>query len=215
MRIRKKHLPRARSNFSYENRLLKKGYFPVVGVDEAGRGPLAGPVVAAAVFLRQKDFKNRIEDSKRLTPQSREKAFFEIKQKSQFGIGIVNHRDIDQINILRATAKAMHKAVSRLAHKLTKAQLKSAFVIADGNMLLNLPISSRSIIKGDIKSKSIAAASIIAKVTRDRIMERFDKIYPGYRFSKHKGYPTAEHRLLVKNIGPSPIHRRSFLKCVQ
>lgn len=187
----------------------------MVGVDEAGRGPLAGPVVAAAVFLRQKDFKNRIEDSKRLTPQSREKAFFEIKQKSQFGIGMVNHRDIDRINILRATAKAMHKAVSRLADKLTKAQLKSAFVIADGNMLLNLPITSRSIIKGDVKSKSIAAASIIAKVTRDRIMERFDKIYPGYGFSKHKGYPTAEHRSLVRNIGPSPIHRKSFLKCVQ
>lgn len=187
----------------------------MIGVDEAGRGPLAGPVVAAAVFLRQKDFKNRIEDSKRLTPQSREKAFFEIKQKSQFGIGIVNHRDIDRVNILKATAKAMHKAVSRLSDKLTKGQLSGAFVIVDGNMRLSLPIASRSIVKGDVKSKSIAAASILAKVTRDRIMEKFDRVYPGYGFRKHKGYPTEEHRLLVAKIGPSPIHRKSFLRCAQ
>ncbi len=187
----------------------------MIGVDEAGRGPLAGPVVACAVFLREKDFENRIEDSKSLTPPSREKAFFEIKQKSQFGIGIVNHRDIDQINILKATVKAMHKAVSRLADKLTSSQLERAFVIADGNMRLGLSIASRSIVKGDVKSKSIAAASILAKVTRDRIMVNFDKIYPGYGFAKHKGYPTAEHRLLIRNIGPSPIHRKSFLKCVQ
>ncbi len=187
----------------------------MIGVDEAGRGPLAGPVVAAAVILGEDNFLSRIEDSKTLTPQSREKAFFEIKQKSQFGIGIVNHREIDRVNILQATVKAMHKAVSRLAGKLNATQLKRAFVIADGNMRLGLPIVSRSVVKGDVKSKSIAAASILAKVTRDRIMEKFDKIYPAYGFCKHKGYPTREHRVLIKSIGPCPIHRKSFLGCAQ
>jgi len=204
-----------KSNFSYETRLHKKGFALIIGVDEAGRGPLAGPVVACAVFLQQKDFDNQIEDSKRLTVVSREKAFFEIKQKSQFGIGIVNHRDIDRENILNATLKAMQKAVSRLLVKLSDSQRASAFVIVDGNMRLKFPLPSRSIVKGDLKSKSIAAASILAKVTRDRIMEKFDKIYPGYGFSKHKGYPTLEHRQLIRKKGPSLIHRKSFLKCVQ
>jgi ribonuclease HII len=204
-----------KSNFSYETRLHKKGFALIIGVDEAGRGPLAGPVVACAVFLQQKDFDNQIEDSKRLTVVSREKAFFEIKQKSQFGIGIVNHRDIDRENILNATLKAMQKAVSRLSVKLSDSQRASAFVIVDGNMRLKFPLPSRSIVKGDLKSKSIAAASILAKVTRDRIMEKFDKIYPGYGFSKHKGYPTLEHRQLIRKKGPSLIHRKSFLKCVQ
>lgn len=213
--ITKKKQRRIKSNFSYENALIAKGYSLVIGVDEAGRGPLAGPVVAAAVILNRGQFDHRIEDSKSLTPDLRDQAFFEIKQKSRFAVGMVNHRQIDRINILQATLLAMRKAVLRLIAQLAWAQQEQVFVIVDGNARLNLKFPAQSIVKGDTQSKSIAAASIIAKVTRDRLMQRFEQVYPGYGFSRHKGYPTLEHRLTIKRIGPSPIHRRSFLGCLE
>lgn len=197
--------------FCYEKELKKQGYEFVIGVDEAGRGPLAGPVVAAAVMLATFRFKNRIDDSKKISPLQREKAYLEIIDNSIFGIGIVDEKEIDSINILEASRLAMQKAVSLLLDKLDeKFDYKRVFVIADGNMTLNLAFPCLSIVKGDSKSISIAAASIIAKVTRDRIMRLYDKIYPQYRFLKHKGYPTREHRGILKKIGLSPIHRKSF-----
>ena len=197
--------------FCYEKELKRKGYEFVIGVDEAGRGPLAGPVVAAAVMLATFRFKNRIDDSKKISPLQREKAYLEIIDNSIFGIGIVDEKEIDSINILEASRLAMQKAISLLLDKLDdKFDYKRIFVIADGNMSLNLALPCLSIVKGDSKSISIAAASIIAKVTRDRIMRLYDKIYPQYRFLKHKGYPTREHRGILKKIGRSPIHRKSF-----
>ena len=197
--------------FCYEKELKRKGYEFVIGVDEAGRGPLAGPVVAAAVMLATFRFKNRIDDSKKISPLQREKAYLEIIDNSIFGIGIVDEKEIDSINILEASRLAMQKAVSLLIDKLDdKFDYKRVFIIADGNMSLNLAFPCLSIVKGDSKSISIASASIIAKVTRDRIMKLYDKIYPQYRFLKHKGYPTSEHRSILKKIGRSPIHRKSF-----
>ena len=197
--------------FCYEKELKRKGYEFVIGVDEAGRGPLAGPVVAAAVMLATFRFKNRIDDSKKISPLQREKAYLEIIDNSIFGIGIVDEKEIDSINILEASRLAMQKAVSLLIDKLDdKFDYKRIFIIADGNMSLNLAFPCLSIIKGDSKSISIASASIIAKVTRDRIMRLYDRIYPQYRFLKHKGYPTSEHRGILKKIGRSPIHRKSF-----
>jgi len=194
----------------YERKLKKQGYDLIIGVDEAGRGPLAWPVVAAAVALNSCRFKNRIDDSKKLTAQAREKAFDEIIKKSVFGVGVVSEKIIDAVNILEATLLAMEQAVNSLLTKIKKIGSYHPYIIVDGNMRLKVKFASTSIIKGDAKSKSIAAASIIAKVTRDRIMSSYDKIYPQYGFSKHKGYPTKEHRLALKRIGPSLIHRKSF-----
>jgi len=194
----------------YEQKLKRLGYEPVIGMDEAGRGPLAGPVVSAAVWLKKEHFKSRIDDSKRLSPCGRQKAFLEISRHSVSGIGIVSEKVIDRINILEATRLSMQKAAACLLNKLGKRGLKRAYFIVDGDINLDLPFPYRSIIKGDTKSKSIAAASILAKVIRDRIMLRYDKLYPAYGFKKHKGYPTKEHRKILERIGPSLIHRKSF-----
>ena len=194
----------------YERKLKKQGYNFIIGVDEAGRGPLAGPVVAAAAALNTYSFKNRIDDSKKLTPEARERAFLEIIDKSVFGVGIVNEKIIDRINILQATRIAMQEAVSSLIDKLTSPKNKSIHIIVDGNITLDTGFPYTKIIKGDAKSKSIACASILAKVTRDRIMRSYDKMYPGYGFIKHKGYPTKEHRDILKKFGPCLIHRKSF-----
>jgi ribonuclease HII len=199
----------------YENELINKGYDLVIGVDEAGRGPLAGPVVAAAVLLKDFCFDNRVDDSKKLSPAKRRSAFFEITNKSLYAIAAVNHKQIDRINILQATILAMQKAIYRLLGQLNPSELKRVFIIIDGNMRLKLSLPYRSIIKGDAKSLSIAASSILAKVHRDALMEKYHKIYPRYNFDKHKGYPTAEHRMILKRIGPSAIHRKSFLKCLE
>jgi len=198
----------------YERKLEKKGYDLIIGVDEAGRGPLAGPVVAAAVALRIKSFKNRIDDSKKLTASQREKAFSEIIQKSVFGVGVISEKIIDNLNILVATRRAMEAAVLALVDKLKHTPHKRIHVIIDGNVDLDISFPFTTIIKGDAKSKSIACASIIAKVIRDRIMSLYDKIYPQYGFLQHKGYPTKQHRLLIKRFGPSVIHRKSFLGCI-
>jgi ribonuclease HII len=211
----------------YERKLKKQGYDFIIGVDEAGRGPLAGPVVAAAVALKKSRFKNRIDDSKKLNPAAREKAFGEITAKSNFGIGIISEKIIDRVNILEATRLAMQQAIASLVTKLTPAERKrihpalsskknkklrkgGVHVIVDGNITLNTAYPYTAIVKGDAKSKSIASASILAKVTRDRIMSLYDKIYPQYGFSRHKGYPTRAHRRNLKKFGPSLIHRESF-----
>jgi len=199
----------------YERKLRLKGFDCIIGVDEAGRGPLAGPVVAAAVWLKDFRFVNRIDDSKKLTPRQRKSAFDEIKSKSLYAIASVNHIKIDEINILQATILAMQKAVAQLSQQLTQSQLKRAFILIDGNMRFKLDLPYQSIVGGDGKSLSIAAASILAKEHRDQIMMAFHEIYPQYEFIKHKGYPTQLHRTILKLKGPIAIHRKSFLKCLQ
>ncbi|MFH1888667.1 MAG: ribonuclease HII [Candidatus Omnitrophota bacterium] len=194
----------------YERKLKKIGYNIIIGVDEAGRGPLAGPVTAAAVALKRTRFKNRIDDSKKLSPSQRERAFSEIIDKCLFGVGIINEDVIDRMNILVATRMAMEEAVLSLIEKLRPIRKRHIHILVDGNVKLNTGLPFTNIIKGDSKSKSIACASILAKVTRDRIMSLCDKKYPQYGFSKHKGYPTREHRLALKRFGPSLIHRMSF-----
>lgn len=187
----------------HEKSLNKSGYRSIAGVDEAGRGPLAGPVVAAAVILKTFDFKERIDDSKKLSAKKREIAYREIIKKSVFGVGIVDEKTIDKINIYQATKKAMQTALSGL-------KIPPEYVIVDGNMKLSTKCPIRCIPKGDSKSISIAAASIIAKVTRDRIMLEYDAVYPQYGFARHKGYGTKYHMAAIENHGPSPIHRYSF-----
>ncbi len=194
----------------YERRLKSEGYNFVIGVDEAGRGPLAGPVVAAAVALKTTNFKNRIDDSKKLSLKSRENAFGEILEKSIFGISVVSEKIIDRINILQATRKAMHNAVISLTGKINSLSSLRIHIIVDGNMPLELAWPSSAIIKGDAKSKSIAAASILAKVTRDRIMREYDLIYPAYGFRKNKGYPTQAHKGVLRRVGTCAIHRKTF-----
>lgn len=197
----------------YERKFKKKGYNLIIGVDEVGRGPLAGPVVAAAVALRTIRFRNRIDDSKKLTPPARERAFFELLDKSVFGIGIVNEKIIDKLNIENATRIAMRQAVDALLDKLKPLKDKRVHILIDGNIRPDLKLSFTNIIRGDAKSKSIASASILAKVTRDRIMSLYDKIYPQYGFLRHKGYATRQHRFALRKFGASQIHRMTF-SCV-
>lgn len=196
----------------YERKLKKRGYNLIIGVDEAGRGPLAGPVVAAAVTLKTARFKNRIDDSKKLTPFQREKAFGEIINKSFFGLGIVNEMIIDKSNILKASSQAMEEAIENLVKnlKLNRKDLNKLYVLVDGNTPLKIQYPFTNVIKGDSKSKSIASASILAKVTRDRIMTAYHKLFPKYNFLKHKGYPTREHRQAIQRFGISQIHRKTF-----
>jgi ribonuclease HII len=194
----------------YEKKFKSRGYDVIIGVDEVGRGSLAGPVVSAAVNLRNLSFKNRIDDSKKLTPRQREKAFIEIIDKSVFGIGIVNAPVIDRLNILVATRLSMEEAVSALIDKLGTSKKRKIHVLIDGNVRLNIPHPFTTIIRGDSRSKSIACASILAKVIRDRIMCLYHRIYPRYGFVAHKGYGTEQHRSAIKKFGPSMIHRLTF-----
>jgi len=202
----------------HENCAKKKGFKFIIGVDEAGRGPLAGPVVACAVLLTKRRFKNRIDDSKKLTPKQREMAFREIIIKSIFGLGVVSESDIDKINILQATRLAMRNAIFDLIlhleknNNLKRHKLKKRLcALVDGNVSeLDVPCYTKNIIKGDSKSLSIACASIVAKFTRDRMMHLLDKIHPQYEFSKHKGYGTKRHLKALKKHGPSTYHRKSF-----
>lgn len=199
----------------YERKLKAKGFDIIIGVDEVGRGPLAGPIVAAAVSLKQGRFKARIDDSKKLTARQREQAFLEITSRSLFGLSVINEGVIDRLNIQQANRLVMHAAVEDLVFKLkrnAKTRLREAgiYILVDGNIKLDLRYPSKNIIKGDGKSKTIACASIIAKVIRDRIMYLYDKVYPAYGFIKHKGYPTPQHKSRLKELGPTPIHRKSF-----
>lgn len=196
--------------FYYERRLKDKGFNIIIGVDEAGRGPLAGPVVAGAALILNSRFKNRIDDSKKLNASSREKSFQELRDKSLFGIGVVSEKAIDRCNIENATIMAMKKAVESLMSKIKVPSRKRIHILVDGRVKLDVGLACTNIIKGDAKSKSIASASIIAKVTRDRIMSSYDRIYPQYGFLQHKGYPTRAHRDAIKRFGLSLIHRVSF-----
>ena len=175
----------------------------IAGVDEAGRGPLAGPVVAAAVILPKDHSIKGLIDSKKLTAKKRDKLYNEIIKVSDYGIGIVSHRTIDKINILQATFKAMKKAILNLDQKPDK-------TLIDGYGLPDQTIKNEGIIGGDNLIESISAASILAKVTRDRIMINIDKIFPEYGFAKHKGYGTKMHMKMLKVNKSSPIHRKSF-----
>jgi ribonuclease HII len=187
----------------HERKANSRGFRRIAGLDEAGRGPVAGPVVAASLILKKTRFRARIDDSKKLTPKARELAYGEIREKAWIGIGIVSEKVIDRINIYRATALAMEEAIKNLG-------VKPDYLLIDGRVKLNCSYEKSHIIRGDSKSLSIAAASIIAKVTRDKIMCRFHKKYPRYGFSCHKGYATREHIRRLMKYGPSPIHRASF-----
>lgn len=179
---------------------------PVCGIDEAGRGPLAGPVVAAAVILPREAEIFYLNDSKKVTERRRELLFDEIKEKAiAFGVGIVSAETIDEINILQATYEAMRQAVSKLS-------VKPEVLLNDAVTIPGIALPQVPIIKGDAKSVSIAAASILAKVTRDRMMRQYDELYPEYGFAGHKGYGTAAHIAAIREFGPCPIHRRSFIK---
>lgn len=194
----------------YENKLRREGYDFIIGIDEVGRGCLAGPVVAAAVLLKETRFRSRIDDSKRLTSLQRETAFPEIVDKSAFGVGIVSEKAIDRLNIAVATSIAMEKAVSMLLKRLGPCDGKRICLMVDGTVKLKTHLPYINIIRGDSKSKSIACASILAKVTRDSIMSSYDVVYPQYGFWQHKGYPTRLHRVAVERFGLSRIHRISF-----
>lgn len=178
----------------------------IIGVDEAGRGPLAGPVVAAAVIIdKYLDEFELINDSKKLSEKKREKLFDTILENCKVGVGIATVEEIDSLNILNANFLAMRRALEDLEEE--------GFVLVDGNHLIREYQGEQEfVIKGDGKSISIAAASIIAKVTRDKIMEKVSEEYPQYEFSKHKGYGTKVHREKILEFGPSPVHRKSFLK---
>jgi ribonuclease HII len=190
-------------DFTFELAATQNGHTLICGVDEAGRGPWAGPVVASAVILNPANIPNGLNDSKKLTHEKREALFDPVMQSADVGIGIVSAAEIDDINILQATYLAMNRAMQNLKSQPTLA-------LVDGNRAPALPCKVQTIIKGDALSLSIAAASIIAKVTRDRIMIAMDKHYPGYGFAAHKGYGTAAHAAALAHIGPCPEHRKSF-----
>lgn len=189
-----------------ENELLRQGYKHIAGIDEAGRGPLAGPVVAAAVFLPQDCDIQGIKDSKKLNPTKREAIYEEIIKKGKVGIGMATPEEIDSINILQATLQAMYRAVVQLQD-----QIDIDFCIVDGNQRIpNLHLAQSAVVKADATCQVVAAASIVAKVYRDRIMHAYDQQYPEYGFAQHKGYPTKQHLAALAQYGPSPIHRCSF-----
>ena len=189
---------------TFETRAVADGFSIVAGIDEAGRGPLAGPVVSAAVVLPPDYTHPFIDDSKRLTPKKRDLLYEQIYRDAlSIGLGIVDAVEIDRINILQATRLSMAMAVENLSPQ-------PDYLLIDGNFGIPSPVRQASIVRGDSRSISIAAASIIAKVTRDRMMERYSLDYPEFGFASHKGYPTRAHREAVLKYGPTPIHRTSF-----
>lgn len=190
----------------YENEAKADGFNVVCGIDEAGRGPLAGPVCAAAVILPDGCIIDGVNDSKKLTEKKREQLFEVIKETAvAYSIATADEKEIDEINILQATYLAMNRAFNGL-------KIKPDMALVDGNRDPNLGIPTRTIVKGDAASMSIAAASILAKVTRDRFMLEMDKKYPEYQFAKHKGYGTKLHYEMLDKYGASEIHRMSFLR---
>lgn len=193
------------SLYLFDESLKKSEDFLLCGVDEAGRGPLAGPVVAAAVILNKGFILEEINDSKKLSEKKREALFPKIKENSLYGIGIASPEEIDKLNILNATFLAMQRAVEGIG-------VPADLILVDGNRLPSIDGNMQAVVKGDGKSASIAAASILAKVTRDHIMLSLDEEYPQYDFKKHKGYPTKEHYALLQQYGMSPCHRKSFFK---
>ncbi|MDD5604175.1 MAG: ribonuclease HII [Eubacteriales bacterium] len=190
----------------YEKKYRLAGYSFIAGIDEAGRGPLAGPVVAAAVILPQGSLITGVNDSKKISEKNRELLYDVIKNECiSWAAGIIDEKEIDSINILNATIKAMYKAIGGLSES-------PDFLLIDAVKLEKTTIPSESIIRGDALSISVAAASIMAKVTRDRIMREYDKIWPQYGFAAHKGYGTAQHMDAIMKYGLCEIHRRSFTR---
>ena len=196
-----------RCGFRHERKLRAVGIAHIAGVDEAGRGALAGPVVAAAVILPEKFRHKKLNDSKQLQPELREQIYLELTSSGdlRWAVGIVDHIEIDRINILRATHKAMRMAIEMLA-----AIAPPEHVLIDGRPVIPFPYPQTAIVDGDCYSLTIAAASVIAKVTRDRLMREFCAQFPEYCFSQHKGYGTELHLIKLHELGPCPIHRRSF-----
>lgn len=191
--------------FDIEEALTQEGYAHICGVDEAGRGPLSGPVVAAACILPLGCVIEGLDDSKKLTPKKRDALFEVIKANAlSYSIASASVEEIDEMNILNATLLAMRRAIAGLS-------VPADFALIDGNIDRDFPLPAKAVIKGDSLSTSIAAASILAKVTRDRLCMEDDKAYPQYEFAKHKGYGTARHMALIREYGPSPLHRKSFL----
>jgi ribonuclease HII len=190
--------------YHFESAAWRRGISRLAGVDEAGRGPLAGPVVAAAVVLAPGARIAGVDDSKRLLPEERRRLFDVIRERAVgVGVGIVDHLTIDRINILQATRLAMGQALGALG-------IEPELVLTDYVTVPGLRCPQRNLVEGDRRSASVAAASIIAKVTRDRIMEEADREYPVYGFGRHKGYPTPEHRMALEQHGPCALHRRTF-----
>ena len=192
------------STFHFEQQARACGFRAVAGIDEAGRGPLAGPVVAAAVILPERFELPGLTDSKLLSEKARERLYPLIRaQALAVGIGVARAEEIDRVNILQATLRSMVRAVGRLA-------VPPDFLLVDGNVPVPLPLPQQALVKGDSRSLSIAAASVVAKVVRDRIMCGLDRIHPGYGFAGHKGYGSAAHRAALARLGPCPCHRRTF-----
>jgi ribonuclease HII len=193
-------------DYSYENNAHNEGYLVVCGVDEAGRGPLAGPVFAGAVILPENYTHEILNDSKKLSEKKRDLVYDDIiRDAISWSVGIATEQEIDDINILNATFLAMKRAVNGL-------NIKPDLAFIDGNRYANTGVKEITIVKGDSKCMSVAAASIIAKVSRDRFMQEVDKQYPQYQFSKHKGYGTKLHYEMIEQYGISPVHRKTFLK---
>lgn len=198
-------------DFDFDRSFMEKGYRIVCGVDEAGRGPLCGPVVAAACVLPPDCLIEGLDDSKKLSEKKREKLYGEIIAKAlAYGIAEASPEEIDEINILNASLLAMRRAVVMLGEEYTP-----DILLVDGNQIRGFEQHAVSVVHGDAVSQSIAAASILAKVTRDRMCERLEEEYPGYGIGGHKGYPTKVHKLAVYRLGPSPCHRKSFLSFLE
>ena len=198
--------PELRPSFRRERRALSKGIWPVAGCDEAGRGPLAGPVVAAAVILDPERVPRGLNDSKKLDPAEREKLYEKICASAQVAVAFGSIERIDRDNILRASLWALARAVKALP-------LRPQLVFVDGNIKIDVACECQAVVSGDALVSSIAAASIVAKVHRDELMRRLDEQYPQYGFRRHVGYATREHLAALRDHGPSPLHRRSFAPC--
>lgn len=205
--MKEKEQERLKKLKEIEKEWYQKGAKRICGIDEAGRGPLAGPVVVAAVIMPENSMIEGVNDSKKVTEKKREKLYDEITSNAiAWGVGIIDQNEIDEINILNATKKGLKKALIELIEK-------PDIILVDALTGIDtLGIPYQSIIKGDAKSYSIAAASIVAKVTRDRIMRQWDEIYPEYGFEKHKGYGTKAHIEAIKDYGICPLHRKTFVK---
>lgn len=205
--MKEKEVERLNKLKEIENKIYEDGSDLICGIDEAGRGPLAGPVVVASVVMKKDSFIEGVNDSKKISEKKREKIYEQIIDEAiSYGVGIVDQREIDEINILNATKKGLTMSLKELT-------VKPDIILVDAlNGIDTLGIPYRSIIKGDAKTYSIAAASIIAKVTRDRIMRQWDEIYPQYGFAGHKGYGTAKHIQAIKDNGICILHRKSFVK---
>jgi len=190
--------------WTYEKKAVSNGFLRVAGVDEAGRGPLAGPVVAAAVVLPPGFDVGEINDSKKLSPKKRDRLYDYIRaEASAVGVGIVDAATIDTVNILQASLAAMREAVTDLGDA-------PDFLLVDGLFEVPMPLAQEALVKGDSRSASIASASIVAKVVRDRMMVEYANLYPEYGFAGHKGYPTKAHKEAIATFGPTSIHRKTF-----